>query len=291
MKILLFCPTYRIEPETVEAIFAQQTGNHHVDVMFTKDNPHQGDDGGMHNVLYNYQKGRRAMLDGGYDAMLCIESDIIPPADALTKLVAVEADVAYGLYAFRRGDVKNVNVLRFVVGPTPDQPLNNWPGDYKKAWGKVIPCSGCALGIVLIRRKVLEKIDFRWADTYCDGPFTNDAWSAKFSMRADMSVVCGHKTPEGVILWPTVDGVISKPGIVDGFRGILAHDPSSDGHAKLGHPTQPVELREKIPMRFIQSMAGYNADGSNLIIHPGDVRDWPVQGVGLLIEKGIAERA
>ena len=43
MRVLVFCPTKRLEPETVKAIFAL-TGEP-VDFLFTRDNPHQGEPG------------------------------------------------------------------------------------------------------------------------------------------------------------------------------------------------------------------------------------------------------
>src|SRR5689334_13795001 len=53
-------------------------------------------------ITEKYNAGRARVLSGAYDAMLCIESDMIVPEDALVKLAATGADVAYGVYVFRR---------------------------------------------------------------------------------------------------------------------------------------------------------------------------------------------
>lgn len=225
MRVLLACPTYRLEPETVDGILRQEWPAY--DVLFTLDNPYPETDRGRANVLHNYEKARSAALDGGYDAMMVIESDIIAPRDAIRKLAALESDVAYGLYVYQRGEPYPVNVLRYVVGPEPDQPLTNWPPEYRRAWDKgQVLCTGGGLGCVLIRRHVLEQIPFRNGDGgHCDFAFTRDVHKAGFRMMADMSVRCGHKARNGVILWPTRDGHDTEVGTLVGRYGVLDHDP------------------------------------------------------------------
>ena len=67
----------------------------------------------------------------------------------------------------------------------------------------VFPCSGAGLGILLIRREVLEKIDFHWDEqAFCDTPFTEEVLRARFSQAADMGVICGHKDADGSVSWP-----------------------------------------------------------------------------------------
>ena len=65
--------------------------------------------------------------------------------------------------------------------------------------------SFAGLGCILIRRKVLEAIDFRMVDQnggHCDSWFTDDAYHAGYTQMADMSVICAHKDEHGDILWP-----------------------------------------------------------------------------------------
>ena len=84
MKILVFCPTApRIEPEVVNAIFNQK-GVEYFDVMFTRDNPYCYElREAMKNVQLNYEKMRRIVLSEGYQKVWVVESDTIPPEDAL----------------------------------------------------------------------------------------------------------------------------------------------------------------------------------------------------------------
>lgn len=217
MRLLLFCPTYRLEPETVGAILGQ--AHRPIDILFTRDNPFPGTDRGRANILHNYRKGRLACLDGGYDAMLCIESDIMPPLDCAERLIRLEADVAYGLYAFRvTSDCVNV-AWRHVDGQgkpgrNPGEALTTRPSEYRRLVEKsaVIECSGAGTGCVLIRRRVLEQIDFRLDPDYAGHPtgaggfpdtyFTQDVYRAGYSMKADLGCVCGHKREDGVVIWP-----------------------------------------------------------------------------------------
>ena len=201
MNVLVFTPIYRIEPETVQAIL-DLSHNGPISVLFQNDNPYPG---GHQNILHQYQRGRQVFLAGSYDAMLVIESDIIPPQNTLEKLIALRADLAYGVYAFRLSS-ESINVFERHPGArNVGEPLTAHPGRLKAALKqRVIDCSGGGLGCVLIKRRVLEAIDFRRepGGPHCDSYFTEDCYRYGYTMKADLSVVCGHKREDGAVLWP-----------------------------------------------------------------------------------------
>ena len=225
--VLVFTPVYRLEPETVKAVLGLEwTGA--ITQLFQRDNPHER---GQENHLHQYQRGREAFLAGRYDAMLVIESDIIPPRETIEKLAALQADLAYGVYRFRVTNAVNIferyPEVNGEPARNPGESLTNRPYLLRRAveLGK-IPCSGAGLGCVLIRRKVLEKIEFRrekpdWS--HCDTWFTKDVLRAGFSMMADMSVICGHKNEAGQVLWPDFNLIpsISKKEAVRVRRKIV----------------------------------------------------------------------
>lgn len=221
MDVLVFTPVYRLEQETVEAIFSLEWDGP-ISYLFQRDNPSEVDGEssrerrttGVANHLHQYQRGRKVFLDGRYDAMMVVESDVIPPPDALKRLAALDADVAYGVYLFRVHDYSSrtrpvVNLLEHYgdgarnVGESWTS-RGLWP---PKERGPAV-VSGAGLGCVLIKRHVLEAIEFRTLNPklrptiHCDSWFTTDVYRAGFSMMADTRVVCGHKTPEGEVLWP-----------------------------------------------------------------------------------------
>ena len=68
----------------------------------------------------------------------------------------------------------------------------------------IVDCSGSGLGCVLIKREVLEAVDFREPKDpgFCDMDWTERVYRMGFRMRADCNLVCGHKDVDGEVLWP-----------------------------------------------------------------------------------------
>lgn len=207
--VLAFTPVYRLEPETVQALFALEWGGP-LSFLLQRDNPGPN---GIVNHLHQYTRGREVFLLGPYDAMLIVESDIIPPPDALTRLAALDCDVAYGVYVFRSKVSPVVNVFERY----PDnngRPARNAGesltvrGLWRQAQRRgVVPCSGGGLGIILVKRHVLKAVPFALPDdgdprTFCDTPWTQAVYQAGYTMRADTRVICGHKDTDGEVLWP-----------------------------------------------------------------------------------------
>jgi hypothetical protein len=214
LDVLVFTPVYRLEPETVLALLRMEWEGP-LSLLLQKDNPFrtgQARADGVANHYHQYIKGRDFFLRGDYDAMLVIESDIIPPADTLKRLAALDCDVAYGCYLFRNQRNPVVNVFERYPDKNGSQARN--PGEsltVRGLWPKakqrgVVPCSGAGFGCVLIKRRVLEAVPMRLeGGGHCDTPWTNDVYRAGFSMMADTGVLCGHVDEDGTVLWP--DGV------------------------------------------------------------------------------------
>lgn len=212
LDVLVFTPVYRLETETVSSLFSLEWDGP-LSFLLQRDNPFQrgtGGNDGPTNHYYQYVKGRDFFLRGDYDAMLIIESDIIVPPDALRRLAALEADVAYGCYLFRNQMCPVVNVAERY----PDKngrPARN-TGESLTVRGKwrqarrqgVVACSGGGFGCVLVKRHVIEAIPLRLEENgYCDTPWTTDAYRAGYRMVADTGVLCGHIDEDGAVLWPS----------------------------------------------------------------------------------------
>ena len=214
MDVMVFTPVYRLEPQTVQALLALEPGEAAVTLVLQRDNPRRTDDArvdGWHNHLHQYQRGRELFLAGSFDAMLVVESDIIPPPDALLRLAALPCDVAFGAYLFRQG-THHVNIVER-RDPWPaqvrsmDGVLTATEGLWRAAQAVgVIDCNGSGLGCTLIRRAVLEAapfvgdphggfFDFSWVQTV-----TVQGWR----MMADCGLHCGHVDTDGRVLWPEV---------------------------------------------------------------------------------------
>ena len=217
MKILLFCPTYKLDNgelairnETLESISKIKVPEG-VDLEVEISTNNLKAITGIRNVdhentLHQYRYARQRILDGNYDYLFIIEHDMIIPEDALVKMLATDSDVVYGLYMFRCFK-PILNACRAVNSKWPDMSLSNFPEIVKKAreqgW---IEVSGGGFGCTLIRRKVLETFEMRRnepAGSPCpDMPFAADCLRHGFKQICRFDVICGHIKPNGDILIP-----------------------------------------------------------------------------------------
>ena len=217
MKILLFCPTYKLDNgelairnETLESISKIKVPEG-VDLEVEISTNNLKAITGIRNVdhentLHQYRYARQRILDGNYDYLFIVEHDMIIPEDALVKMLATDADVVYGLYLFRQGKPL-LNAARAVNSKWPDMSLTNFPEIVKKAreqgW---IEVSGGGFGCTLIRRKVLETFEMRRNEVVgspCpDMPFAADCMRNGFKQVCRFDVICGHIKPNGDILIP-----------------------------------------------------------------------------------------
>ena len=234
MKILVFCPTYynkkklAMFPESkasLDALLAPEGVT--VDKLISTDNPYKG--GGHRNTLHQFQQGRLKALEGGYDALVTFEHDMIVPADGLIKLWNTPEAVVYGLYVLRHGGAV-VNAMRYVRNaPHLDSSLTLYPDIYVKAlhqgW---IECSGVGFGFTLIRRPVLEMFEFHATDGNSYPPdwgLAADCQKAGIKSICRFDVQCGHIDPDLGTLWPSETAkVVCKVKalqfvVIDGFEG------------------------------------------------------------------------
>lgn len=234
LAITPFHPKYGIRTQTLDSIRAMldaYTGP--VDWILTaNDNPHKKP---YENVVHHHNKAREMVLSGDYDALLSIEADMVVPPDAIDRLLATGADIAYGLYVWRGRKIRKWNTYTEVKMFGGINAARNMDGDHAHdIWGKVIDVAGMGMGCTLIRREVLETLRFRLYEgheddwlveqyggqmerlgidpyVYRPGLFCDDYMLALdaqhhgFVQLCDLGVVCGHIYNGDVILWPDPD--------------------------------------------------------------------------------------
>lgn len=201
MNVLVYCPMNptrpQVQPRTVDSIFGMKWGSP-LEVVFGRDDKVQPDRPAVHvNITRKYNTARAMTLAGGYDALLTVEADMIVPAIALQRMTLVEADVIYGLYVHRhsRHPWLAFQWITGTVGDYGGESFSKNPSLCPKAWGNVVESKGVGLGCTLIRRHVLEAIEFRCAPDQKvanDWMFALDADIAGFTQVHDCGVVCGH---------------------------------------------------------------------------------------------------
>ncbi len=208
MKVLLYCPLYpkspRIYARSLQSIFTQDYPEP-IEMVFGK---HDGAKIGINDLVEKHNRARQWALEDGYDALFLVEADIILPYDALSRLVAVDSDVAYGLYCGRHGNHQWLafSELRKNTGKSYD--LNRrWCA---ANWGQVIETKGVGMGCTLIHRRVLEQIEFRVNGSMADDwYFSLDCQEKGFSQKHDLGVICGHILHENnppKTIWPSIAG-------------------------------------------------------------------------------------
>ena len=207
-RLLVYTPTIgdTMRPETRESIEAQIT-NHSFDWEIGHHNPFPGEK--MRNVVAQYQRARQMTLDGGYEALITVEHDMVLPPDAIEKLYATDAPVVYGVYMLRHG-THVLNTWQYTNGKNLGMSLSLYPKELKKyrerGWGEVC---GVGWGCTLIRREILERIEIYTNTTTDAGDLMFAANCVRAGIRqiARFDVPCGH-IHEGVILEPFENGGI-----------------------------------------------------------------------------------
>ena len=210
-KILLYCPLYpgepRIHPRTLESIFAIRWPGQ-LDIVLGRndsDSP-EGLQEKHKLITQKYNQARLLALHGNYQALFTVEADMVIPPDALEKLIAVEADVAYGLYLSRH------SLKWYLHLPKGDGHIkaSNSEKLRREVWGKVVHSAGLGMGCTLIKRNVLEKISFRMEESAAnDFYLAQDCRRHNFSQMHDCSLLCGH-IDEDEILWPDPTKVVRR---------------------------------------------------------------------------------
>lgn len=208
-KILVYCPLSpnmpRIHARSIQSIFGMAWPNP-IEIVLGRHDQVPEHQNKYDNLMEKHNRARKMALDGGYDALLFVESDIIVPTNALVNLTAIDTDVAYGLYCARTASHRWLafSQLKHNTGRSIDRNylycVNHW--------GKVIETKGVGMGCTLIHRNVLEKIEFRRGGSAADDwYYALDCEKAGFRQHHDLGVVCGHIVDDGIkkIIWPIVE--------------------------------------------------------------------------------------
>lgn len=206
-KLLIFTPTYGNGPlpATIASVAAQQFDGELVhEVSWHK--PYPGHD--MRNVTAQYKKGRQMALDSDYDAMLCVEHDMVIPPNAAQVLWDDGSPVAYAVYRLRHSTfILNAWQKR---GKRLGKPMSFYPDEVNAARqsGRV-EVGGLGFGCTLIRREVLERIQIRDDDNNApDTPFAKDCLRRGIQQVARFDVACQH-IENGVTLEAFEEGGIA----------------------------------------------------------------------------------
>src|SRR5512139_4061384 len=191
--ILIFTPTW-IDPQTGEdavhpdcaASITAQVGVE-FDWHVTSDNPYPIGD--YRNVLHQYRQAREWFLkthdEHGlpYEALVTIEHDnVLPDPEAVKRLAETPGDVVYAPYMFRHGALI-LSTWQYINDRNLGMSLTNYRAELSQAREKVVHrISGAGFGCTLIRRHVLEAIEFS-GPTERDNNYSPDLRFAEDCLR------------------------------------------------------------------------------------------------------------
>ncbi len=139
---------------------------------------------------------RQKALDEGYDWFFSLEQDVIPPPDALQKLLSAEKMIVGGVYTkhyrVMEGEKEVGTQERPLLWTSIRGQVAQWTMDALEP-PRLQQVLFSGLGCLLIHRSALEKVAFRWDPAkkgFDDVFFCTDA--QKFGIFVDTSVRCKH---------------------------------------------------------------------------------------------------
>lgn len=134
-----------------------------------------------------------------YDYLFSVDSDMIIPKNALTKMLDADKDIVTGLYIQRIPGTHTLEV--YMVDPTGG--LVNIPYDLLKHHHGLVEIAGCGFGCVLVKGDVFRKMEYPHfyyqsaldhkntvsEDVY----FCKKARDLNFKVWVDTTIHCDHK--------------------------------------------------------------------------------------------------
>lgn len=168
--------------------FLKKTGFRIVKIPYTK--------GARDRIVLSRNKLREVALNEGFDYFLSLEADVIPPGDIIYRLLSHSKDIVSAVYFNNvEKDSKIQTLMMLWVNRGEDKETIYHVSDVELQRPRLIEVAMCGLGCVLISRRVLEKVEFRYDKAFVsfdDVWFCKDAKANDFSIYGDTGVVCKH---------------------------------------------------------------------------------------------------
>jgi hypothetical protein len=159
----------------------------------------QNEKGMLFTINDSHNQCRKYAIDNGFDFMLHLETDIIPPYDVIERLLNNKRTICAGTYDIMFGSKRKAmiqidepidrNIIHY---RTPDFLMEEESLFFD---GKCKQVYHAGLGCVLIHKSVFELIEFKVfedADMHSDTWFANHCYQLQIPIYADTSVQCEH---------------------------------------------------------------------------------------------------
>jgi len=155
-------------------------------------------------IAESHEMIKHVALDGGYDFLLHLESDIFPPSDIIERLLIHQKPVVSAMYPIDFGDDSHLmlQTIEKRGGENVKHTINTAAmHDFNIIDGELHQVYACGLGCTLIHRDILSKFSFRWqkeVNAHPDTFFANDLHQLGIKQYLDTSILCDHKNSEWI---------------------------------------------------------------------------------------------
>jgi len=149
----------------------------------------------IERITYGRNAVREHAIRKGYDYVWFVDTDVLPPQDALSRMLSDKKDITAGLCLVSVNVEGATKILPNVYRLGEEDCIVPLPlGDVMNDDVMEISCAG--FGCVLLSSKVLAEVKFRFFQGSMAGEdiaFFNDARGKGFRSFADNSVKCAHR--------------------------------------------------------------------------------------------------
>lgn len=210
-RILTYTPTYddMLLPETVASVEAQRFDG---ELTYVVDDRSLHEGRSMKEVCEKYRDARLMVLEGGYDALLCVEHDMVLPEGCVQTLWNSPGAVVYAAYMLRH-NTRVLNLFRKEGDKNLGMSISLYPRELEAA-RKVgyMEVSGAGFGCTLMRREALERHPFKvYEDNPPDLAFAGECVRSRTLQMGRLDVACLH-----------VDGDTGEILSIDSAHGVTA---------------------------------------------------------------------
>lgn len=140
---------------------------------------------------------RQKAIDGKYEYLLHLESDIFPPINVIEELIQSRKKVVGAMYHIELGERSSLMIQKLEdFGEAHRETFNLEETDLDFVDGTVKRVFSCGLGCVLIHKSVLKQFVFRTevdSPVHPDSFFYADLDAKGINAYVNTSILCEHK--------------------------------------------------------------------------------------------------
>ncbi len=153
-------------------------------------------EGAKDRIIHSRNLIREIALKENYDFFLSLEQDVISPKDVVERLLKHEKDIISGVVfcdLIINGELTYKPMLWVPAGKDANgKELMRYLEPYEVEEEKLLELRSASLSCLLLSKKILEKIKFRYTVGFDDVELCNDAKDLGFKIYVDTSIKCKH---------------------------------------------------------------------------------------------------